>query len=58
MAIGTQGNENNQNIYIILWIYDSEELREELWRDYMVDRLNYTDAENDRRKGIWEVFKY
>ena len=52
MAIGTQGNENNQNVYIILWIYDSEELREELWRDCMVDRLNYTDAENDRRKGI------
>ena len=39
VSSGTQGNYANHNIGLILCIYEREEWREELLRDWMVDRL-------------------
>ena len=33
----TEGNYNNHNAGLIIWMYDSEESREELLRNWMVD---------------------
>ena len=33
VATGTQGNCNDHNVDIVLWLYDSEDLREELLSD-------------------------
>ena len=39
VSSGTQGNYANHNVKLIIWIYDREEWREELLRDWMVERL-------------------
>ena len=39
VSTGTQGNYNNHNIDLIICLYDSENLREELLRYWMVDWL-------------------
>ena len=44
----TQGNCTNHNVDLILWIYKREEWREELLRDWMVDRL--IDAKEKGKK--------
>ena len=44
----TQGNYFNHNVKIVLWIYEREEWRDELVRDWMVDRL--IDAEEKGKK--------
>ena len=42
----------NQNTTLILWLYDNDDLREELLHDWMVNVLNTTtiqDRDHDRR---------
>ena len=39
VSSGTQGNDANHNVDLILCIYEREEWREELLRDWMVDSL-------------------
>ena len=46
LSSGTQGNYANHNVNIILWIQEREEWREELLRDWMVERL--IDAKEKR----------
>ena len=45
----------NNNIILMLWLYDNEEMREEVLRDWMVDRLNRAtssdEATNATRRG-------
>ena len=39
VSSGTQGNYDNHNVDLILCVCEREERREELLRDWMVDRL-------------------
>ena len=39
MSSVTQGNYAYHNVDLVLWVYDREEWREELMRDWMVERL-------------------
>ena len=50
VSSGTQDNYANHNIDLILWLYEKEDLREELLKDFMVERLNA--AEEKGRKEM------
>ena len=39
VSSGNQGNYNSHNVNLILWIYERGEWREELLRDWMMERL-------------------
>ena len=39
VSSGTQGNYDYHNVDLVLWMYDRKEWREELLRDWMVERL-------------------
>ena len=43
VSSGTQCNYANHNIDLIIWIYKTEEWREKLLRDCMVERLISAD---------------
>ena len=45
VSSGTQANYANQNADLILWIYEKDEWRKALLRDWMVERLVNTKAE-------------
>ena len=45
VSSGTQANYANQNADLILWIYEKDEWREALLRDWMVERLITAEAE-------------
>ena len=55
VAKGTQGNYINHNMDLILWIYDKEEWRDELIKDWMVERLN--EVEDKGRKEMRAIYK-
>ena len=55
VAKGTQGNYINHNMDLILWIYDKEDWREELLKDWMVERLN--EVEDKGRKEMRAICK-
>ena len=39
VSSGTQVNYDYHNVDLVLWMYDRKEWREELLRDWMVERL-------------------
>ena len=39
ISSGTPGNYDNHNVDLMVWIYEREEWREELLRDWMVEPL-------------------
>ena len=41
----------NNNIILILWLYDNEEHREEVLRDWMVEDLNRADSLDQATNG-------
>ena len=49
VSSGTQGNYANHNVNLVLLIYKSKEWREELLRDWMVERLIYA-KENGKKE--------
>ena len=53
---GTRKNYANQNADLILWIYEKDEWREALLRDWMVERLITTEAEG--KKVMRAICKY
>ena len=55
VSSGTQGNYAYHNVNLVLWIYEREEWREELLRDWMVERL--IAAEEKGKKETRATFK-
>ena len=41
----------NNNILFILWLYDSDEMREEFLQDWMVEKMNRADSLDQRTNG-------
>ena len=56
---GTQGNYINHNMDLILWIYEQEDWREELLKDWMVERLNRVEEKGrkEMRASCKEALK-
>ena len=53
---GKQENYANHNADLILWIYEKDEWREALLRDWMVECINTAEAEG--KKAIRATCKY
>ena len=48
VSSGTQENYSNHNVDLILWIYEKDERREALLRDWLVERLITSEAEGKK----------
>ena len=48
VSSGTQENYANHNVDLILWIYEKDEWREALLRDWMIERLITIEAEGKK----------
>ena len=55
VSTGTQGNYANHNMELIIWIFEEEQWREELLRDWMVERLHV--AAQSGKKEVRAVCK-
>ena len=52
VSSGTQGNYAYHNVEPVLWIYERDEWREELLRDWMVERLFAADKKGKKKSVL------
>ena len=51
VAVNSNTSYRNNNIILIMWIYDNDEIREEILCDWMVERLNRAVSSDDTTNG-------
>ena len=51
VAVNSNTSYRNNNIILILWLYDNEEYREDVLRDWMVERLDRATSSDQATNG-------